>query len=656
MLTGVICLWAILAAELFLSVRQESQTFDEAYHLLAGYRYWQAQDFGINPEHPPLAKLVATSPLLHLRPRVPAMPAGDEYFFGGWKFLYANNADPLLFKARMAASAFTFLMALLVFEATYVMFGRAPAFLALALVVFEPNILAHGALVTTDMGVTCCLFAAIYAFYRYISKRTALRLLECGFVTGLALAAKHSGILVIPILGLLALVELLIGRGSRFALAPEPEIKMESIQRQALRLVAALLVIGGIAVGVLWAFYGFRFQARPGNLKMTQPLAEFIKDMKHPAESRLILGLARRKVLPESFLYGLAAVLMGENRPMFIFGNFYPHGRWFYFPAAFVIKSTLGFLLLLLLTLAAKRLRRPEMRREVLFITIPAGFYFAVSLTSGLNIGLRHILPVYPFLLVLAAVGAWTLMKQHRRWTYVVPALLAFHAFSSLRSFPNYLAYSNEAWGGPARTYRVLTDSNVDWGQGLKAAKRYLDRRGITNCWLSYFGTADPGYYHIPCRPLHTGFGNNPGDVVPQTLQGTVLISATDIGLGGPGELNPYERFLRTKPVDNIGGSILVFEGHFDFKLGSALTHIDKVWELANNNHLDQALAEARTAVALLPRRVDSHYALASLLAQKKQTAEARREYQTALSLAQTIHPEFQKWWIPYLQEELSRL
>ncbi len=653
MLAGVLCLISILAAELWLSVRQESQTYDEALHLYAGCKYWQSSDFGINPQHPPLAKLVASAPLLGPYLKVPPLK-GD-----GWKegreLLYSNDADALLLRAREAASIFTVLLALLIFEASASMFGAGPAFLALGLFVFEPNLLAHGALVATDMGITCCLFAAVYAFYRYVKQPSALRLAECGFVTGLALAAKHSGLLIFPILGLLALAEVLGGRPPRSEPNADPTKKLEARGRQALRLASALLVIGGIGFAVLWAFYAFRFQARPGNLKMTPPITEFTKYLKHPLESRIFLELERRRLLPESYLNGLAFHVAAHKSPTFVLGKFYSEGRWFYFPAAFIIKSTLGFLLLLLLTLGARRLYRVELRREVLFIAIPAGIYFAVSLTSGLNIGLRHILPVYPFFLVLAGVGGWTLMKQHRRWTYVVAALLAFHVVSSLRSFPDYLAYSNEAWGGPAKTYRVLTDSNVDWGQGLKAAKRYLDRRRITECWLAYMWTPDPRYYHIPCKLLHaSGFGDDSEVAAPQIVQGTVLIGATDIGLGGPGELNPYEPFLRTRPVANIGGCILVFEGQFDFRVGSALHRIYKAWELARSNHLDQALAEARTAVALLPRRVESHYMLGALLAETNRTDEARREYQIALSLAQTIHPDYQKFWIPYLEGALA--
>src|ERR1700680_1266362 len=155
-MAGVVLLLGIFAAELALSARQQSQTFDEACHIFAGYRSWKNFDFGINPEHPPLVKLVAAIPLLRLSLRTPPVPA--EYFksveyASGREFLNANDADLLLSRARLAVAIFTILLAVTVFCVARSMWGEGPAFLAMILLIFEPNILAHGALVTTDMGV-----------------------------------------------------------------------------------------------------------------------------------------------------------------------------------------------------------------------------------------------------------------------------------------------------------------------------------------------------------------------------------------------------------------------------------------------------------------------------------------------------------------------
>lgn len=671
MLAGVLCLCLILLAELALSARQQSQTWDEAYHLLAGLRYWQRLDFGINPEHPPLVKCLASIPLLPLQLRIPAMPQGTskyEGFVAARKFLYANNADDLLFRGRMAASILVLLLALLLFEAAHRMFGAGPAFLALTLFVFEPNLLAHGALVTTDMALACLLFAAVYAFYRYVKQPSIWRLVACGFMAGLVLAAKHSGILLFPILGSLAFVEILVVRPARPEADTQPAKTLEGMGRHACRMAGALLLITLIAVAVLWAFYAFRFRARPDSLKMTPSLADYVRGVNNPglksaAQSRVLLGLERWRVLPESYLYGSADVLIvsAGPRPSYLFGKLYPQGRWFYFPAVFVIKSTLGFLLLLLLSLAARKLYRVENLREILFVSIPPALYFAISLTSGLNVGVRHILPVYPFLLVLAAAGAWTVAKAHRGWAYAAAALMGLHVLSSLRSFPDYLAYSNEVWGGPANTYRVLTDSNVDWGQGLKATKRYLDRHHITDCWLAYFGSADPDYYQIPCKLLPDVFAvwwGKPVDVVPPVFEGTVLIGATQMAAvyWGPEELNPYEQFLGLPPADSIGGSIQVFSGRFDLALASQWSRLNKAWQLLADRHLDQATAESRAIVKLAPRMTYAHYTLGYMLAQAKQKDEARREYELALSLARAIHPEYQWFWIPFLERQLAQL
>jgi len=654
-ITAVACLLVVLAAELFLSIRQESQTFDESAHIYSGYSYWKRADFGINPEHPPLVKLVAALPLLPLRLNV--QPPPNIYFraasaVGGIQFLYSQNADALLLRARVAASIFAFALALLIFAAGYEMFGAGAALFALILFVFEPNILAHGALVTTDMGLACWLFAAVYTFYRYVKRRSVLRLVVCGIVTGLALAAKHSALLVFPILLVLAAIEV-AGRYRQTELGNEATTKAGIRGRQALRFLGALAVISAISVTVLWAFYGFRYKARPGNLEITPPTAAFLESLHRPAETRLIRFSERHHLLPESYLYGLTdvAILSHDGRPAFLLGKLYPQGRWFYFPVAFVIKSTLGFLLLLILLVAAKGIRRAEIRREILFLVIPPLMFFAVAMGSKLDIGLRHILPVYPFLIVLAAGGAWSLTRQSRRWAYVVAVLLAFHAISSLRAYPNYLPYSNEIWGGPPNTYKVLADSNVGWEGGLKGLREYLNNQHITQCWFAYDGPVDPDYYHIPCSPLPTLFslllGRNQQAVAEQ-VQGPVFVGSQELtGFDwGPEDMNPYAQFAEFRPKAVLQGEILVFDGTFKVPKISALSHFVLANKLLNGGHPDQAFLEAKTATALYPDFLPPHELLAALYAKAKQPDEALREYQTALHIYQTVHPEFQS---PYL-------
>lgn len=667
-----VCLLAlVLMAELAGTARSQSQTWDEACHMLAGWRYWTALDLGINSEHPPLLKQIATIPLLFLHLHVPAIPKGTskyESFVTARRFLYANDADALLFWCRMAAALFALFLALLLFEAAEHMFGTLAGFAALILAVFEPNLLANAPLVTTDVAAACCLFAAVYAFYRYVRRPSVLRLLECGFTAGLSLAVKHSGLLVFPILGLLAAAEVLIGCRTVPDEPNRPHFDFRTAARRALRLLGALGVVSAVALLVLWSVYAFRFRARPAPLEMTPPLADYVRGVGHEPlrnslEAHAILTLARWKLLPEAYLYGLADVLTVSEgpRPTFIFGRLYPSARWYYFPGAFLIKSSLGFLLLLLLAPVARFLRAREARRQILFLTIPPIVYLAFSMTSGLNVGIRHILPIYPFLLVLAGGGAVALAHQHRRWAYVVCALMGLHLASSLHVYPHYTAYSNLAWRGPARTYRVLSDSNVDWGQGLKAVKAFLDRRHIQDCWLANFGSADPDYYHIPCKTLPDNFTlwwSKPVDVVPPTYEGTVLISATELDgtYTGPYGLNPYASFQKLTPVGNIAGAVLVYQGRFDLSAAAALSRAQHAWQLQMQGRAAEALAEARTSVALAPRMTYAHYVLGNLLAMGKQSEGARAEYQSALELARTDYPQYQWFWIPFLKARMKQL
>lgn len=638
-------LFIVLFVELFFSVRQNSQTFDESAHIYAGYSYWKHGDFGINPEHPPVAKMLATLPLLPLH--LDVQPPPPVYFraassLGGRIFLYTHDADQLLLRARLAISIFTFALALLILLEAREMFGNVAAAVALLLFVFEPNILANGALVTTDMAVSATLFAAIYAFYRFTKRPTPARLLLCGLACGLVVSVKHSGIIVFPMLVLLAVGTLLLPP------APGSESSVPSRRRQVLWLAAALVIITAISYVMLWSAYGFRYAARPGNAFLTPPTSVFLQTLHHPFEASVIGFAEHHHLLPEAYLYGLTdiASITSEGRPAFLFGRLYPTGQWFYFPSTFLIKSTLGFLLLLVLALTAARLWRRGRARELLFLLLPVVLYFTAALFSHLDIGHRHILPIYPFLIVFIAAGAATLLRRSRAWAVVVVVLLAMHVVSSLRAFPAYLPYSNEVWGGPSRTWKVLADSNVGWSSDLKPLQRYIQHHGIQNCWLAYDGPVDLSYFHLPCKRLPTLFSTlfrEPQQPVPTQIQGPIFVASEPVtGFGwGPAGINPYTPFVQVKPDDVIQGEILVYNGSYSIPRIAAISQLAAARQAAATGHPDLALTEARHAEALAPELLNPHEALIALYAANHQPAEASREYATALRLYDTIYSAY---------------
>ena len=365
------------------------------------------------------------------------------------------------------------------------------------------------------------------------------------------------------------------------------------------------------------------------------------------------------RLLPESYLYGLADVKLTANYyTSYVLGKVYAHGVWFYFPVAFLIKSTVGVLALLLLSVVA--IRRLNRWREILFLVVPVVFYLIVAMTVGMNIGVRHILVVYVFLYVVIGGATWALIQKSRKWGYAVAVLLLVHVVSSVLAFPNYIAYANELWGGPSQTHKYLTDSNSDWGQQLKSVKQYLDRRGVKECWFVYFaaGVAEPSYYGIPCKPLptiNTLWLNEPIDV-PTSIIGPVLISASNLsGLEfGPGPLDPYGQFKLLKPTAVIDHGVFVFDGKFDLPLAAAISKVQKARNLAEAKQLDHALQEAQAAVALAPDSIHTQLALGDILLAMGQSQQARANYEKALELAKTIEPEFQLRSVSDIEQKLQ--
>jgi tetratricopeptide (TPR) repeat protein len=294
---------------------------------------------------------------------------------------------------------------------------------------------------------------------------------------------------------------------------------------------------------------------------------------------------------------------------------------------------------------------------------VPAAIHFAVAMYSKMNIGTRHILPVYVFLTVLVAGAAWKFIERDRRWAYAVVLLLAFQAVSSLRTYPAYLAYANELVGGPSNTYKYLSDSNVDWGQQLKSTKRYLDAHGIKDCWFVYFaeGVVETSYYGIPCNPLPTAdsLWGDKKIAPPPSIDGTVLISAGDLSgfEFGPGEhLNPYERFKSLKPVAVIDYGVFVYQGHFDIPVAASIGHAQRAADLLAANQREQALVEAQKAAELAPETVRSNMVLGDVLRALNRRDDARAAYSKALTLAKTVQPEFQIGAVEDLERKIAAM
>jgi tetratricopeptide (TPR) repeat protein len=325
-----------------------------------------------------------------------------------------------------------------------------------------------------------------------------------------------------------------------------------------------------------------------------------------------------------------------------------------------LVKSSLTFLILLVLSIWLIARGRLKKWREIAFLVIPALIYLAASMLGGMNIGIRHILPVYIFLAILIAGATSVLIKSRREWLYAVLFLLLFQAISVTRTFPNYIGYANEAFGGPGNVWRYLSDSSADWAQQLHAVKRYTDEHNIHHCWFVYFGTGviDYDYYKIPCKLLPTIESIWLGTLSDATpaIDGPVLISAVDLtGFEfGPPPLNPYEQFKKLTPVDVIDSSVFVYDGHFEIPRAAALAHAQKAGILLDRKELPEALREAQQAIALAPDSASVNATMGQVLDSLGRQAEARPYYESALQQALTIQPDFQRWLVPSLKQRLA--
>ena len=649
----VVALIAVQSLLTVLTIRRESLTFDEGNHMFASFMMLRNGDYGLNPEHPPLVKYLAALPTIGRTFWIPENKNRSfktEAYVAGGEWVAHNDGDrnQLVLQMRMAAGVLVPLFALVVFLAARECFGDWAGLIALTLLVFDPNVLGNAALVTTDIGISLFFVAATWCFYRYVKQPTWTRMLIAALVAGLLLATKHSGILFAPMMLLLIACEV--------AVAPK-----EARSRTALRLSGAFCVIVAIGVFVLWSFYGFRYAARPAPLKMSTTLADWAA----PIGTRYALvvnTIGRMHLLPESYLIGMVDVRrMANHYPTFIFGRNWPHGVWWYFPSVFAIKTTLGLLALTLVVAIAIAARKLKLSRELIFMLVPALVYFITAIVFGMNIGSRHLLPFYGFLFILAGAGAAALAASNRRWLIACAILVAAHVISSLSVYPNFMAYANEAFGGPAKLPMLLSDANVEWGQQLFEVKKWQDRHPNEECWFAYFvhPVVQPETYGIRCHHLPnagTGWGGEP-ELIPTVIDGAVLLSASNMVAceSADSSLNPYLAFESMTPDEVIDHGVMVFHGHFDMHKAAAQSRAQmSSWAMRKHNPA-YALQLAQEAVALDPDRLTYQTALGNALAANGRKDDARQAWQTALALARQLQPATQTLYIPDLEAKLNK-
>jgi hypothetical protein len=486
------------------SLLQKSPTIDEPAHLFSGYSYLKWGDFRANPEHPPLAKMWAALPLLafDIKDPRPARPHWDLILENeqGYATINAaedmlfvdNNGETLFFYARLQMVLLGMALGIFVYRWSKELFGFGAAAVALFLFAFDPNILAHSQVVHTDVPFAAFFFAGSYFFWRALGRLTRRNLLLTALFFALASATKYSYWAILLAWAILGAAKIF---SSEPLLCELGGVRSVSQRGRKTIAVGAILAAAGIAAYLFtWAVYGFRYHAIPGG-QLSLTMAQVMPPGK-PLLRGLVAFITDHHLFPEAWIYGQLYTLKYLTRPAYLLGEISPNGFLGFFPVVFAVKTPLPALILLIASAAVWTPRRGA-RRE-LFLLVPVVVYFSLAIFSRINIGLRHILPIYPFLFVLLGGGAAELWSRGGAWVKRGLVLLAvWHLWSSIAVYPHYLAFFNELAGGASNGHEVTLDSNLDWGQDLKGLKLWMDAKRVKKIKLLYFGYIDPEFYEI---------------------------------------------------------------------------------------------------------------------------------------------------------------
>jgi hypothetical protein len=582
-----LALWVILllgafAAQAVTSMAQKSVTCDESAHLPAGYSYLARGDYRLNPEHPPLAKMIAAAPLLFMK--INGAYDGEFWKEGmpwqyGWDFLYndGNDAATVMFWGRFAMVVLSLGLGLLIFFWARSLYGNAAGLFALFLFAFSPNLIAHGSLTNTDIAMAFFFALALFCFDRALRRLTAWSAALAGLALGLALLAKFSAPLLLPVMFVAAVVRVFDRRPLE---ARTPALALTTWRRKAVALAALFCVMLAIAWALVWA--GYRFRYSPYADGTEQPL--WFSTPVPPPRTAMEKFVYGNRLLPKAYLDGFRFVRASMTRNSFLDGerNWIRgkpeySARWpHYFIMTTLYKTPVPSLIFFTVAaVGAYWLSRRTWRREVIIIAAIV-IYFAVSSLSGMYIGHRHILPVIPLAFIFMSKLANHLRMPQRRDTIVIRScfalLVLWYVYSALSIYPNYLAYFNEIAGGPGNGPHHLTDSNIDWGQDLILLKKYMDEHHMDSVHLIYFGNGNPRYYGVRCKffvPPAFWTKHALSQVPMSDLSGTtgikagdyVAISVTLLEETWPSPLpDVLERFRADTPIAKVGYSIYIYK------------------------------------------------------------------------------------------------
>lgn len=538
------------------AANRESVTVDEFRHLSTGVYYWQSGDFSFDSATPPLWKLAFSLPAYAAGAEKMPLPEAYEAYAGWAPWLMAtdfmrNNASGypyFLLHARLVNILAACACLGYLYWRSRKSFGPVAALYGTAFLAFSPTFLAHSHYATTDIIACLTLTILVFQLIDFVREPGWFHLVAVAALLGLSMLCKFSAVLLLlPVVFVIALKsrQLAETMGRKLSFRPG---------RTGTFFLSALLAL---VIVILIVSIPYRFAGFGATLADIAPQSKALR-----AVSMTPLGQVHVP-LPRVFVEGFDRQKADSDYaefPSYFMGRWSEDGFWYYYPGAFCFKETVPFILLLVLVLFAKihagggSVNRSE---TVLLWFVPVSLFMVLSFFNRLDVGVRYLLPAYPFLCYFYS-GYFANRSHFKPVRLFLLALFLLHVISVIRIAPHYTAYFNEIAGGPAHGYEYLIDSNLDWGQDLVGLRQYMEKQGIEKVQLAYFGHALPELYGIRYEPLLDA--PKPGYVAisASLLQGQPYL-LTYLSPPYQADFDHYGFMRAFKPIAQIGYSMMVF-------------------------------------------------------------------------------------------------
>jgi hypothetical protein len=531
---------AVVLIRLGLCVQVFSPTIDEPSHIGAAVSMIEAHKLIAPGSHPPLARLVAAIPLWLDGARLPqcrgqtAIGTEDLGYELGTQVLYDSPQSPsqlgplipfstLLTHARLAMLVFPMIVLFYVYLLGRWLMNSAVAAMAVIFLSVDPTFLGHGFWIGNDMAGCAGYLAATYHGLRWLKNPTWETAAIAGLAGGLAISAKFSCLLIIPSIALIALTSSVPWR----------------------KIAVQFLLVSAIAFITLWATYFFNIGPLSDQAGMNAPPSNSAAQTMQQQWQRIPRWVRNTPIPMPTFFLSLARLAM-HNRfghEAYLNGHVSSRGWWYYFPELLALKSPLGFLAALVISIIVAALHRKWRQWETRAIILPAAVFLAAAMAGNIDIGIRYILPAIPFLYLFLAA-----QLTRPGWIWVLGCLLLCSAVETAAVHPDYLSFFNVAAGGPSRGDRFALDSNLDWNQDVY-------RLGD---WIAANANGQPYVIHLSGRrngPLLELLGIHPANVRASPLRGLLFVSKNVRLVEG------YLPWLwRYEPIAHIGYSIDVYK------------------------------------------------------------------------------------------------